>query len=551
MDSRGNLAANNFLLPQVAPAQSQQPQAYDDGLSALQDIQHVKGQTGDYYNKVMGLKSFMHNAQNNLGIDVRVPDMSRPESVRLHQIYNTALADILAQGNLLHTSRATQMARENRGDIYAPGIDPNAQPADTLAYGQDVFARAAQPTVTEANNLTQQPSYDDQSYAQKLQEYEDKKAYYDDLIAKDPAKAEQYEYQKSILTPPAELIKTFAPPRTPQETTYDKKFKGDKANYDILLKRLVNLKHGFGSFEPSTKRAPSGELFEVNRDLYGQAYGDTGKVISHIERDPGIYTIKKSKDGKESLNVNTPGSTKIVFTDGEKRDINQVNITQFAQALGSKMGYDPSALTEYIQEKGLEGEFGKLKEESYLPNSEETLNERKNQLKIRGNKNALVKPIEDKIKEAFSVAKDDAGIFSGKTSIDIGLGKPANIESFKSIHFSKDPTYTYSITNIKDLIPPSVFTNKSGKIDTIAANAFYKKTEKVSDISALVKELVKILPVDDFKKIYDALGMDLPSTFQGASSGTEIDPTIQPTLQPTTSETVGQKALREYRERNK
>ena len=287
------------------------------------------------------------------------------------------------------------MARENRGDIYAPGVDPNAQAADTLEWQKDVWGKGAVPEVTEANNYTSQRVDGPKAHAQQWAEYEAKKQHFEDLKKQDPSKAAYYDYQQKILTRPSDYERTFAP-TAGKESTYDKKFKGDKNNYDVLLKRLVNLKHGYGDFTPSTKRAPSGELYEINRDLYGFKYGDTGKIIKHIERDPGIYTIKKSKSGEESVNVTTPGKTRIVFTDGgTPTDIDDINITQFAQGLGANMGYDPAALTEHIIEKGLEGEFGKLKEESYLPSGQSVVAERKKQLGRIKKSSSLLRPIEN------------------------------------------------------------------------------------------------------------------------------------------------------------
>lgn len=466
MDSRGNLAANNFLLPQVAPAQSQQPQAYDDGLSALQDIQHVKGQTGDYYNKVMGLKSFMHNAQNNLGIDVRVPDMSRPESVRLHQIYNTALADILAQGNLLHTSRATQMARENRGDIYAPGIDPNAQPADTLAYGQDVFARAAQPTVTEANNLTQQPSYDDQSYAQKLQEYEDKKAYYDDLIAKDPAKAEQYKYQKSILTPPARAIKQFAPQR--DSSTYQDRRTGRLVETGgNWLKKITNLSAGaHDSFKPDSNNLnENGHPYLVSKEMAGDKFGES--AIAYWKTDP---------DTKE---------TTLVLKDGQQIPANTDPATIARTTLGSNSstyGIDGSYIDAYIDKNNLRDEFGQVQKDKLLGKDYQKLQEKK----VKESQKAALTSgpaVEDLKKKITSMTSSlllpNDVVKAGKFEIEKSYGKDA-----------------YIIKNIKTVFPPASFK----KLED--ANRFYSSFSKWpdNDPEKLAKWLIsKGAHIEDYK----------------------------------------------------
>ena len=83
MATSGESAARTFAIPQYPDFQGEQSSngdkfshiaPYDDGLKAETGLQYVQGQTADYYRKVANLKSFMQDAHNNFGVDVRVPD---------------------------------------------------------------------------------------------------------------------------------------------------------------------------------------------------------------------------------------------------------------------------------------------------------------------------------------------------------------------------------------------------------------------------------------------------------------------------------------------
>lgn len=215
---------------------------FDDGLSFEKNLQEVEGRTEEYYNKVSALKSYMADIHKNLGIDVRVPSMSHPESIRLNRIYQKALADIMHQGNLLKEGQSERIMHINRGDIYTQASNGKAD--SQIRQGEGYYNSTLPQDITQINDLTQQPSYDDQSYQQKMGVYNKRKGELETEIANTEAKggnAEALKYSLHGLTPPARAIKQFAP----QRTSYQERAAGRKVqaagNY---LKEITNLMHG-------------------------------------------------------------------------------------------------------------------------------------------------------------------------------------------------------------------------------------------------------------------------------------------------------------------
>jgi hypothetical protein len=204
--NRGALGADTFLLPQVQPTAMPQQQPLVDGIQALEGLQDIEGQTSDYYKKVADLKGFMQQVWTNFGIDVRVPDFARPESIKLNQVYQKAIADILAHGNQLKESSKLYAMRDQRGVKYRSDIDPTALAASTLRPGVDFWETKLEPQVTEANDLMQRYYYaEEYDTAKKI--YEENRAVYDEKIkqAKESGnndRVEYLEYQKRGLTPP-------------------------------------------------------------------------------------------------------------------------------------------------------------------------------------------------------------------------------------------------------------------------------------------------------------------------------------------------------------
>ena len=122
MDNLGAILGQTYAIPRqtfssaypISNPQSQS-QPFNDGLDFEKNLENVEGLTREYYEKVIGLKSFMADMHNNLGIDVRVPDLRNPESIRLNQIYQKGLADILNQANKLKVGQMERSSHIMRG----------------------------------------------------------------------------------------------------------------------------------------------------------------------------------------------------------------------------------------------------------------------------------------------------------------------------------------------------------------------------------------------------------------------------------------------------
>lgn len=299
-ESRAGLSAQTFLLPQpqqMQPVQQEQP--FNDGVQALEGLQYVQNQTSDYYKKVSALKSFMQSANKNLGIDVRVPDMSRPESIELNQIYQTAMADILAQGNELKQSSSIDNMLINRGETK------------TASYGNQSAARAVQgrdyysgldKIVTEANDSINTPSYNDAELKSKEQLYEEKKAYYEAIKKNDPAKTQYADAQIAGLVKPA--------PRVYRPSGYgaaDRKYGRQVSAGGNWIKKTTNLLSGaHDSYTPDPNRVTdNGTPMLVSTEFATQKLGDWAikEWVMNPETDQVSLIMTNNRNEKKTIDV--------------------------------------------------------------------------------------------------------------------------------------------------------------------------------------------------------------------------------------------------------
>jgi hypothetical protein len=340
---RGGLAARTFLLPQQ---QSQQPigpsqqQPFDDGIRALEGLQYVEGQTSDYFKKIQALKAFMQDAQTNLGIDVRVPDLSRPESIKLNQIFRNALSDIMAQGNLLKNSQSMYMMAQQRGDLFFK--DPTQQAFATMRPQQDYSFRSLEPIVTEANDLMQQAHYAG-AYDKAKAIYEEKKNYYEQKIASEPDKADYYRYQLEGLVPPREGVRVFNPNQN-QSQEYIKwgRKVGQAGNW---LKKITNLSAGaHESFTPDPLQLnPNGKPYLISKELVNSKVGDTTIKQWRLDPDTREVTLELNNGSTVVASVQDPAS--------------------LTMQIGT---VDDAALNEYITKNQYEDEYGQVKRDALL-----------------------------------------------------------------------------------------------------------------------------------------------------------------------------------------
>jgi len=328
---RSGLAAQTYLLPQ--PQQQPQPvqPTFEDGVVAMDGLQHVRGQTEEYYKKVGALKAFMQSVNKNLGIDVRVPDLSRPESVKLNQIYQDALADILAQGNMLKQSSGINTMLMNRGDVMTPAYYD--KPAAEAQWGQEFFSRQLEPSVVELNNKLQMPSYTKEEFEQKEAARKAAIKYWENIRDTNPEMREYAEYQLRGISPTTQgMFRPFAPQR---DTAYDRKFGRQVRQSKEWIKKLINFQYGaHDSFEPDLKNlVPVGEEgagkpFLVSKEFSVEKIG--GRQVVRWELNPTngkLYLLTKDKDGVARMEV-SGGDMKHII-----RELSGVDTTVIEAAL--------------------------------------------------------------------------------------------------------------------------------------------------------------------------------------------------------------------------
>lgn len=435
--NRAGLGAQTFLLPQPAPQQAapvQQP--YNDGVQALEGLQYVQGQTSDYYKKVADLKAFMQSVNQNLGIDVRVPDLSRPESLKLNEIYRNAIADIQAQGNALKTGLATQNLYTQMNQQYAPGIDPTAQPAGQLVQGQDVYSRNAEPSVTELNDKLKMPSYTEREHKDKLAAKQQLEAHYDKLIEQYPERKAYYEYQKSAIISPTQG--DWRPQSAYQDRAWGKKVE-TAGNF---LKKTSNLYLGTdSSYTPNENQIDEdGTPVLESKEFRGR------KVGSYILEGWRFYPTSKRST--------------ILIKDPKTGGVTEQEVTeQDAQTIAGGLGnVDINAMAEYTAKNKLVDDLqyldkvraaGFKNEEDYNSKLQENIG-KSTAIYNHGYSMAVnnldqqlasLKAADEKKFELFSIRQDD----------EVQLGK------FKIKKTAKD---TWEITNIKEVLPQGTMNAK-------------------------------------------------------------------------------------------
>lgn len=301
MADRAGLIGQTYALPNTTPqlganpsyGNVQAPEMFNDGVTEETGLASVEGLTTDYYRKVAMLKGLMQDAWENYRIDVRVPDLSKPESIKLNQLYQKAIADIKTQGNLLKNSQSMLTAGLSRGDRFIQ--DPTKAPVAGMRPGVGFTADEIHPAVTEINNKLQQQFYG-KSYDQANQLYNQKR---NELIAyaeAHPEEKEQVMRSLVALTPPTKAEKEFDPNSSSGLT------KTDKANIQSVendARKVAAVMSGAtkGFKLKSDEKGANGEDLFVNTDLAGVKYAD-GTIMETIYNPSTKQTTFKVKVGE-------------------------------------------------------------------------------------------------------------------------------------------------------------------------------------------------------------------------------------------------------------
>lgn len=315
MAERADLIGQTYALPQPTPPVSsgagagygnvQAPQLFNDGVQEESGLASVEGLTTDYYRKVAMLKGLMQDAWENYRIDVRVPDLSKPESIKLNQMYQKAIADIKTQGNLLKNSQSMLTAGLSRGDRFVQ--DPTKNAVASMRPGEGYVSDEIHPLVKELNTKLNQQFYG-KSYDQANQLYEQKKAELTAYAEAHPEEREQVLRSMVALSKPTKAEKEFDPNANTGLT------KTDQANIKSVehdAKKVAAVMSGTSKgFRLKTdEKGPNGEAIFTNADMAGDKFAD-GTIVETIFNPTTNQTIFKVKVG-----------------DGDKATIKSVDMT--------------------------------------------------------------------------------------------------------------------------------------------------------------------------------------------------------------------------------
>jgi len=409
-----------------------QEASYDDGLAFEKNLQEVEGRTAEYYNKVAALKSFMADIHKNTGIDVRVPDMRYPESIRFNQIYQKALADIMHQGNLLKEGQVERTMHINRGDIYTGAA--KGRPDSTLVQGSDYFNSQLPQDVIEINNLTQQPSYDDQSYQQKHDVYSKRynelsQQIQDAVKAGDKGRVEYLQYQQRGLTPPARAIKQFAPERnTSAERMAGRK---EKAAGNIL-KEITNLQHGVS------------DGYKVSETTFNPNNTAHALMVRPNFRD-AMFGGKKIKEW--GFDPKTDESF-MFFEDGSVEDVTKQDPLTIARVMmGSNkdtFGVDAEYMDSWAEKNGILNDDGSINQEMLLRSNAAEIKKSNQEAYKKDFTDKKVKQLADfledlqKNKKSYLIGKNaNAEIKIDKSPVPVNVEKRYNTEKLHIANFEE------------------------------------------------------------------------------------------------------------------
>lgn len=437
---RSGLLAQTFTLPQQAGPAPLAPKPFTDEIGNPESgLQQIDGVTGEYFDKWAALKGFARDAQENYGVDVRFPDPSIPESIRLNRIYLKSVADLKKQGERLKTGQKMYEAALSRNDLI--NKDPKEQYFDELQPGNDVVDKELDPIVTEANNKLQQ-LYFGNAIEEGKQYYDQIKGVLEQRRDSTPSQAAYWQRQIDALTPPTKSVREFAPWHgwKPDANAATKKAKVDAAGQ--MLKKVANMMEGTaeGYTLSNNTFGPNGERVWVNKDLSEVSFGNgrikewqytpsTGETVLIVERDGPVKsdgTVSKVPERVPLTGIDAVTIAKTITSDNPKFGSAGEVVDLYAQESGlfNDAGeVDPDKLVDPDQRK---------KKKEYMASTETEEAKRKEKAQM----DKLFKQIENMEPGRFFGETQTFKLPNGE-SIDIYRGNKGyyieNTDQFKSV----------------------------------------------------------------------------------------------------------------------
>lgn len=469
MPDFGQEQALNFQIPgqgnyttQPVP-QNPNTQGMQDSVGeALSGLQYVQGATEDYYKKWAMLKSFAHEAAQNMDIDVTRPDYSKPESVKLNQIYTKAIADLKYQGDLLKNSQSMLMKDREQGNI--PNRDLSQRPFATGQPYEDTMPNELDPITIAANQELSKPHYGS-SINQGLQLYEEKKQLFRSLAEKQPARADYWKRQEQGLVKPLQAEREFAPYHDRNESRDRRRIARAGDEFKNLVHLVTN--RGAGYTPSPTELTANGTPYLVNPRGAGDSYGG-GRIVEwrvDPDTDKTELVISQGQGDKESQ--------KVIPID--RGDIMGV-MREYAASNQAKYGYNADDVEDYIHEIRPDwiNDRGEAQVNNIVTKDSENIS-KSNMDAAKGMKTIIepkVKALEDRLKTLKT-----GFFYNDRDKVTLPNGTPVDIKVVKDGE-------SFEIMNIKDLAPEDEFQSKA------AADLYYKGKKEMS-LQQLAKFLVE------------------------------------------------------------
>lgn len=504
MDNLGAILGQTYAIPRqtfssaypISNPQSQS-QPFNDGLDFEKNLENVEGLTREYYEKVIGLKSFMADMHNNLGIDVRVPDLRNPESIRLNQIYQKGLADILNQANKLKVGQMERSSHIMRGDVQAQGTDDQSSTVGPSKWYDDKLT----PRAAAHNSLMGQSFYDSAEFSQAMKQHEDKVKEITSEIADaklrgDKAGVERLTSELHSLVAPIQKEKQFAPERSSYQS---RRGAQRERNAGIALKKAIILGNKLAPSTATNIVGEDGRIIRQHNDYNGFKYGASGKVIKTIEVEPG------KKDG---------GVT-IQFTDGTSTPFPK-DKRMFVSALasGQRMGYTDEDIDSYIDNHGIDESNGSVSEGWALKDIDQKAI-KDQQDEDEREKEEIIKPIISKVGAQLDEASASRFFWSPDNTIDFGNGIQVPYKK------SSDGKFSLDKKTLGKLFSGKMVNGKTGKVDPVLQKQLVERyTDKPKDV--FVKNLLMDLPLGDLSEVMKQFGITPPKR-----DGSYVEPTSE------------------------
>ena len=375
----GTYTGLNYEMPQeqVTPAGYGQPQSPEVGNvpegpqihpfleNPQEGLQYTDKLTREYYDKYMGIRSFVDNAWRNYGIDVTKPDMSKEGAMDLHRLYQKAVADVMYTGDILKNSQ-TQLGKMNQGQIDGKirmnqGVRTSSAPVSTRDPREMYTSTADSNILAGAKQRAAQPARNTAEFQRRMDAWEQGINDIEQRIEQEPDNAQYWESQ-------LEAMMQAKPGRefNSAELAWQRPQKGDDDSsatpFVSMVERLKDVKNF-----SADGIEPIGVDPETGNAMLGINAFSGNKLGTYSDR--GGVTRDRTVD---YLVPNPDGTLKVTFKDSGVEPETYDNLVDFMRVyVNSNQGTTGyQKMMSELKSQGYVKEDGTLNEEKFLSKQE-------------------------------------------------------------------------------------------------------------------------------------------------------------------------------------